>query len=275
MLRIIWIPALLVCAAGAHAQNISTIAGSTFVFPESPLPAIQAPLGQVWAVALDKAGNYYVADTSNSIVVKISASGTLTIVAGNGTFGYSGDGGPATSAALDYPYGIAVDGAGNLYIADTFSCVIRMVNTSGVITTVAGNYANAGYSGDGGQATNAGLSAPYGVAVDAAGNLYIADEGNNVIRKVDTDGIITTVAGNGTGGESGDGGPPSMPSCATRLAWRWTDPATCSWPNRAAGSGKSTRRESSTRWLVMASSPTTATAFPLPAPRWHFLVRSL
>jgi uncharacterized protein (TIGR03437 family) len=202
-----WISILFICAAvSAEAQIISTIAGSKWVFPTAPLPAVQAPLGHLFGVAVDNAGSYYVADPSNNLVLKVNASGTLNTVAGNGSSGYSGDGGPATSAALYGPYGVAVDGAGNLFIADTRNERIRKVNTAGIITTVAGN-GTYGYSGDGGPATSAALYDPYGVAVDGAGNLYIADTGNERIRKVNTAGIITTVAGKGTYGYSGDGGP--------------------------------------------------------------------
>src|ERR1017187_4920775 len=207
VLRRMWISILFICAAvSAEAQIISTIAGSKWVFPTAPLPAVQAPLGHLFGVAVDNAGSYYVADPSNNLVLKVNASGTLNTVAGNGSSGYSGDGGPATSAALYGPYGVAVDGAGNLFIADTRNERIRKVNTAGIITTVAGN-GTYGYSGDGGPATSAALYGPYGVAVDGAGNLYIADQGNNRIRMVGLAGIITTVAGNGTHGYSGDGGP--------------------------------------------------------------------
>src|SRR5262249_43599938 len=129
--------------------------------------------------------------------------------AGNGTSGYSGDGGPATSAQLNVPFGVAVDGAGNLYIADLRNSRIRKVTTDGLISTVAGNETT-GYSGDGGPATSAQLNSPNGVAVDGAGNLYIADYSNNRIRRVTTDGLISTVAGNGTRGYSGDGGPATF-----------------------------------------------------------------
>ncbi len=151
---------------------------------------------------------------------KVSAStGIITTVAGNGSPDYSGDGGAATAAGLYYPYGVAVDAAGNLYIADTVDNRIRKVSAStGIITTVAGN-GSPGYSGDGGAATAAELYYPYGVAVDAAGNLYIADTGNNRIRKVSAStGIITTVAGNGTAGYSGDGGAAT--AAETRPALR-------------------------------------------------------
>jgi trimeric autotransporter adhesin len=166
-----------------------------------PNAQLNAPNG----LAVDSAGEVYIADGFNRIR-KVS-SGVITTVAGSGTplfGGYSGDGGPATSAQLAGPTGVAVDSAGNLYIADTENNRIRKVS-SGVITTVAGNGTQS-FSGDGGPATSAGLNSPGDVAADSAGNLYIADSGNRRIRKV-SNGVITTVAGNGTNGFSGDGGP--------------------------------------------------------------------
>ncbi len=133
-------------------------------------------------------------------------SGIITTYAGDGTYGYSGDGGPATSAMLSIPYGVAVDTAGNLFIADPWSNSVRKVTPGGVISTVAGN-GTGGYSGDGGPAASASSITQHGVAVDAAGNLFIADEANNRVRKVNPGGVISTVAGNGTQGYSGDGGP--------------------------------------------------------------------
>jgi len=124
---------------------------------------------------------------------------TITTTAGNGTQGFSGDNGPATSAELSSPYAVAVDSAGNLYIADLNNNRVRKVS-GGVITTVAGN-GTTGYSGDNGPATSAAIFNPFSVAVDSAGNLYIADYGNNVVRKV-SNGVITTVAGNGAVGTS-------------------------------------------------------------------------
>ena len=133
-------------------------------------------------------------------------TGIITTVAGNGSAGHSGDGGPATDASLFYPCGLALDASGNLLIADENNNRIRKIDTYGIITTVAGNGTN-GYSGDGNQATNASLYNPCGLAFDASGNLFIADFNNSRIRKVDTNGVITTVAGKGSSSYSGDGGP--------------------------------------------------------------------
>lgn len=135
----------------------------------------------------------------------------ITTVAGNGIPGYSGDGGAATSASLNYPSGVALDTAGNLYIADGDNNRIRKVTAAtGIITTIAGTGIQ-GYSGDGGDATLAELYCPYQVTIDKAGNLYIADEGNNCIRKLTaTTGVITTVPGNNTSGDFGDGGAATL-----------------------------------------------------------------
>lgn len=162
-------------------------------------------------VAVDAAGNVFVSDTGNHRIRKIDGNGIVTTVAGTGTAGTSGDGGPALSAQLYYPFGVAVDGAGNLYTTElnlngnASTHRVRKIGSDGIITTVAGNGVQ-GYSGDGGPATSARISAPTGVAVDTSGNLPIADFGNHRIRKVDTSGTITTVAGNGGSGHEGDGG---------------------------------------------------------------------
>ncbi len=159
------------------------------------------------AVSADLGGNIYVADIRNNRIRRIAASGIITTVAGSGTGtgGYSGDGGQATSASLNSPSSVCVDVNGNIFIADCGNDRIRKVNTSGVISTIAGN-GTAGFSGDGGAATNAKLSMPLGVAVDTSGNVYIADANNCRIRKVNTSGIISTLVGSGTCGFSGDGG---------------------------------------------------------------------
>jgi PKD repeat protein len=183
---------------------ITTVAGTgTQGFSGDGGQATSAQLGEAEGLALDAQGNLYIADYSNNRIRKVSG-GIITTVAGAGTLGYSGDGGQATSAQLNRPVGVAVDTQGNLYIADSNNNRVRKVS-GGIISTVAG-IGTAGYSGDGGQATSAQLQYPDGVAVDAQGNLYIADSANNRIRKV-SGGIISTIAGTGTQGFSGDGGP--------------------------------------------------------------------
>ena len=169
-------------------------------------PAVAAQLRHPQGVTVDDTGNLYIADSYNNRIRRVDASGTITTVAGTGERGYSGDGGPAVRAKLFGPASIAVDGAGNLFIADSDNNRIRRVDAAGIITTVAGTGEYA-YSGDGGPAIQAGIRFPQGVAVDGAGNLYIADTWNHRIRRVDASGTITTVAGTEERGYSGDGGP--------------------------------------------------------------------
>jgi sugar lactone lactonase YvrE len=188
------------------AKDMYTIAGTgATTYFGNGVPATGADLYYPTGVASDSSGNIYIADRSNCVVREVNAStGIITTLAGSGTCGFSGDGGPATSADLNQPYKVAVDSSGNVYIADTANCVIRKV-TSGTITTFAGKDV-CGYSGDGGAATAAELYEPMGVAVDSSGDLYIADQYNYVIRKV-SGGNISTFAGNHTYGFAGDGGP--------------------------------------------------------------------
>ena len=170
-------------------------------------PAINAQLFATSGhngLAMDRAGNLYIADGNNQRIRKVDTAGIIRTVAGNGTPGFGGDGGPATSAMLQYPEGIAVDSAGNLYIADASNNRIRKVDTNGIITTVAGN-GNVVVAGDGGPATQAAFGQPTGVAVDTLGNLYF-DDGRR-IYKVNTAGTFNVIAGSATRGFAGDGGP--------------------------------------------------------------------
>jgi uncharacterized protein (TIGR03437 family) len=169
-------------------------------------PAAVAQLGQPGGVAIDAAGNVFIADTANNRVRKIAANGNITTIAGTGVAGYSGDGASPASAMLNAPRGVAVDQFGDVFIADTGNNRIRKVTNTGVIYTVAGN-GNAGFIGDGGLAPNASLHAPQGIAVDAAGNLFIADTMNHRVRMATLDLNIQTIAGNGHAGFGGDGSP--------------------------------------------------------------------
>ena len=187
------------------SSTISTIGGNgVFSYSGDGGPASSAQLNTPQAVAVDSSGNLYIADTVNNVVRKVTASGAISTIAGNGTQGSAGDGGAATAAQLNKPQGIAVDSGGNIYVADTQNARVRKIS-GGNITTVAGS-GTPGYGGDGGSATAAQLYVPIGIAVDSAGNLYIADFTNNRVRKVSAGGVISTVAGNGNSGYSGDGG---------------------------------------------------------------------
>ncbi|GAB4029185.1 NHL domain-containing protein [Spirosoma gilvum] len=191
------------------AQVITTVAGSSLK-GDGGL-ATGANLSNPVSIAVDGSGNLYIVDQGNHRIRKVTPAGSITTVVGNGAYGFSGDGGQATSASLANAAGVAVDGSGNLYIADSQNNRVRKVTPAGSITTVAGT-GTAGFSGDGDQATSARLANPTGVAVDGAGNLYIADQQNHRIRKVDALGIITTVAGSATAGYGGDGGLATVAS---------------------------------------------------------------
>jgi len=159
-------------------------------------------------------GRCCLADSHNNVIRKVNTSGIISTIIGNGYNagtthgGYSGDGGPATAAELFYPESVTMDSAGNFYVAELFNNTVRRVNTSGIISTIAGTNV-AGYSGDGGLATAAKLRGPYDVAINKAGIIFIADNANNVVRSIDASGIINTYAGNNIAGSSGDGGVPT------------------------------------------------------------------
>ena len=184
---------------------ISTIAGNGGVsYSGDGGQAIKAQLNSPLGVAVDSAGNLYIADTANNVVRKVTAAGAISTLAGNGKSGFGGDGSAATSAQLNAPQGIAVDASANVYIADTGNARIRKVSSGGTISTYAGN-GTPGYAGDGQAATSAALNGPLAVALDKAGNLYIADSQNNRVRVVTPAGTIGTVAGTGLPGYTGDG----------------------------------------------------------------------
>lgn len=214
---------LLLLISGAHlsafgqAGTITTIAGGG---PNSNV-ALNADLAQPGSVAVDSIGNIIVAANFMNQVFKVDTSGNFSVLAGTGFAGFAGDNGPANAARLASPWGVAVDRSGNVFITDTGNQRIRRVDAvSGIITTVAGNGIYA-FSGDGGPATSASLWDPQGVGLDKAGNLFIADYGNNRIRRVDAStGVITTVAGNGVHGFGGDGGPAT--SAALNSPWSAT-----------------------------------------------------
>ncbi|MGB8259625.1 MAG: chitobiase/beta-hexosaminidase C-terminal domain-containing protein [Terracidiphilus sp.] len=197
---------------------LSTVAGNGYYgYSGNGGPAVNAQMVWPRAVAVDSQGTLYIADPSAPVIRKVIA-GTISVFAGSGTGGYSGDGGQAAAAELNEPNGVAVDSKGNVYIADTRNNVVRMVSLSGIISTVAGNGYGAGPGGpgddlcgqptDGVPATQSALCQPMAVAVDAAGNLFIVDTGHNAIRKVTAKtGIIATVAGSPYAEGPGDGGP--------------------------------------------------------------------
>lgn len=190
--------------------EIVTVAGNSNWKSVQNGPAQNASFYLPTSVVLDSAGNMYVADSLHNLIRKVDTSQTVSTIAGTGAATYTGDGGPAVSATLSDPSGLALDGAGNLYIADAGNNAIReIVQATGIIVTVAGNGAQ-GNAGDGGPAINANLHQPLGVTIDTVGDLYIADTGNNRIRRVDAvSGTIANVAGDpgGTSGYSGDNSP--------------------------------------------------------------------
>lgn len=186
--------------------NITTVAGGGNNNLGDGGPAIDAQLVSPSGLTIDSTGNLYFTDVGTNRVRKVSTSGIITTVAGNGGAGFSGDGLQATSAMLNGPRGVGVDSAGNIYIADTLNARVRKVNTAGIITTVAGN-GQTGAPQDGAAAASTSLSSPWDVKADSAGDIYISDLQNIRVFEVNPSGIITTFAGTGTAGYSGDGGP--------------------------------------------------------------------
>jgi sugar lactone lactonase YvrE len=201
--------------AVVHFGLTSTVAGISndwrYRASDEGMPAISATIYLPQGVVADDAGVYYISDTINARIRKVDKSGNITTYAGIGYPSNNGDNGPATAAGVSGPTGLALDGAGNLYIADSGNNTIRRVDAvTGMISTVAGQSLASGWTGDGFAATSAELAAPNGVAFDADGNLYIADTGNNAIRRVDAvSGVITTIAG-GPNATAGDGALAAM-----------------------------------------------------------------
>ncbi|MFE5832735.1 RICIN domain-containing protein [Streptomyces sp. NPDC056488] len=193
--------------AGQSAPPISTIAGTgAGGFEGDEGPAVSARLNYPYGIAVDGAGTLYFSDHGNHRIRKVTADGTISTIAGTGTAGYKGDNVPATSAQLNWPRDVAVDGEGTVYIADSSNHRIRKVTADGTISTVAGT-GRAGFGGDGGLATSAQLNNPFGLAVDGTGVLYVAEYNGHRVRRITADGKISTIAGTGGAGSKGDGGP--------------------------------------------------------------------
>lgn len=190
-----------------QGQIINTIAGNgTYGYSGNGGPAVLAQLGWQGGVISDKAGNVYIADFDNNVIRKVDPAGIITIFAGTGVLGFSGDGGLAINARLYHPSWMALDSSGNIYFTDQNSDIVRKVDNAGIITSVTSNLPE-GYSGDGGPLSEARFNGISGIAFDNIGNMYLSDAISDVVRMVNPAGIITTIAGTGTGGFSGDGGP--------------------------------------------------------------------
>jgi|SRR5579883_425302 len=203
---------LILASIGANpTPTITSVAGTGEKgFAGDGGPAASAKLDQPFDVAFDKSGNFYFSDTNNHRVRRVDAkTGIITTVAGNGKKGFSGDGGKATDASLNEPYGIAFDADDNLYIVDRLNfCVRKVTAKTAFITTIAGTGGQSGFAGDGGAANKSLLVEPNGICLDMQGKLYIADVAGHRVRIVDLkSGTISTLVGNGKGATTGDGGP--------------------------------------------------------------------
>ncbi|GAB6195335.1 NHL repeat-containing protein [Lysobacter xanthus] len=191
------------------AGTISTVVGTgARGFSGDGGPASAAAIGYVYDIAADRVGNLYLADYENQRIRRIAADGTISTIAGTGVQGSGGDGGPAVNAQLDYPVGVAVDAGGAVYFTEYGGCRIRKIGVDGTISLVAGT--TCGYSGDNGPATAAQISNPVNLTVDSAGNVLLSEYISNRIRRIDTSGVITTIAGTGAPGSTGDGGPATV-----------------------------------------------------------------
>lgn len=189
---------------------ITTVAGSGGAFNiVNAAPATTAGFDHPAGIAVDASGNLYVGSTLQWMIFKVTPSGTIYFFSGDDTCGYTGDNGPCTNARIGQPQGLTIDGAGNIYFTDFVHNVIRKISAAGTISTYAGT-SIAGYTGDGGPATAADIDGVEGIAADKNGNIYFSDYDNGVIRKINASGIISTIAGTGTLGFSGDGGPATM-----------------------------------------------------------------
>ena len=204
-----FLSAFIFLTLSADAQIITTIAGSNDTALGDGSLAVNASLDGPYDVALDGKGNFYITDGYHNRIRKVDTAGIITTIAGTGTQGYNGDGMSATAAELYRPAGITFDHSGNLYFCDAYNNRVRKIDTAGIITTIAGNGTTA-YNGDNILADSAAINDPHCVALDADGNLYVTDWGNHRIRKVNIAGTITTIAGTGVAGNTGDNGPADI-----------------------------------------------------------------
>ena len=242
------------------SYRVETVAGSSRIGDGGP--PLAAQFSAIQGIAVDRLGNLYLSDTDNHRVRKVSG-GVVTTIAGTGVAGFSGDGKTAVDAQLNLPYGVALDSAGNLYVADLGNHRVRRISPDGMIATVAGTGRRAS-SPDGAPPTETSLLSPRNVAVDAAGNLYIAEFEGHRVRRLTPDGRLSTVAGTGVAGWSGDGRPRNLPPrSAIRQAWRSIAPGRSISPIRAINAVRKIVR----RWH--ASAPCSAATRPPPCtPPW-------